>query len=394
MARKVLTLNQISVKGLERLPRDAYEIASEFSSPDAILLRSHQLKAVEIADSVLAIGRAGAGVNNIPVVECSRRGIPVFNSPGANANAVKELVATAMLLGSRGIIEGIRYVDTLAGLTDKAEMNRVLEAQKKQFKGNELVGKTLGVVGLGAIGSMVAEMALTMGMEVVGYDPALSVEAAWRLSSKVRKADTLSTLFARSDYITLHLPVLDSTRGLVNAELLGAMKSDACLLNFARQEIVNEDDLARALDSRKLRKYIADFPSPALIGRDNVILMPHIGASTDEAEDNCAIMVADQLRDFLENGNVRNSVNFPTLELERVRGCRLSVSNENVPRILGGLLAILADQNINVIDMLNKSRGELAYNLIDIDTHVSDGILDSMRALDGVINVRLIGDCA
>lgn len=394
MARKVLTLNQISVKGLERLPRDAYEIASEFSSPDAILLRSHQLKAVEIADSVLAIGRAGAGVNNIPVAECSRRGIPVFNSPGANANAVKELVATAMLLGSRGIIEGIRYVDTLAGLTDKAEMNRVLEAQKKQFKGNELVGKTLGVVGLGAIGSMVAEMALTMGMEVVGYDPALSVEAAWRLSSKVRKADTLSTLFARSDYITLHLPVLDSTRGLVNAELLGAMKSDACLLNFARQEIVNEDDLARALDSRKLRKYIADFPSPALIGRDNVILMPHIGASTDEAEDNCAIMVADQLRDFLENGNVRNSVNFPTLELERVRGCRLSVSNENVPRILGGLLAILADQNINVIDMLNKSRGELAYNLIDIDTHVSDGILDSMRALDGVINVRLIGDCA
>ncbi len=393
MARKVLTLNQISVKGLERLPRDAYEIASEFSSPDAILLRSHQLKAEEIAASVLAIGRAGAGVNNIPVAECSRRGIPVFNSPGANANAVKELVATAMLLGSRGIIEGIRYVDTLAGLKDKAEMNRILEAQKKQFKGNELVGKTLGVVGLGAIGSMVAEMALTMGMEVVGYDPALSVEAAWRLSSKVRKADTLSALFARSDYISLHLPVLDSTRGLVNAELLGAMKPDACLLNFARQEIVNEQDLTAALDGRKLRKYIADFPSPALIGRNNVILMPHIGASTDEAEDNCAIMVADQLRDFLENGNIRNSVNFPTLELERVRGCRLSVSNENVPRILGSVLAILADENINVIDMLNKSRGELAYNLIDIDTHVRDEILDAMRALDGVINVRLIGDC-
>ncbi len=394
MARKILTLNQISVKGLERLPRDAYEIASEFSSPDAILLRSHQLKAEEIAGSVLAIGRAGAGVNNIPVAECSRRGIPVFNSPGANANAVKELVATAMLLGSRGIIEGIRYVDTLAGLKDKTEMNRILEAQKKQFKGNELVGKTLGVVGLGAIGSMVAEMALTMGMEVVGYDPALSVEAAWRLSSKVRKADTLSALFARSDYISLHLPVLDSTRGLVNAELLGAMKPDACLLNFARQEIVNEQDLTAALDGRKLRKYIADFPSPALIGRSNVILMPHIGASTDEAEENCAIMVADQLRDFLENGNIRNSVNFPTLELERVRGCRLSVSNDNVPRILGSVLAILADENINVIDMLNKSRGELAYNLIDIDTHVSDEVLNAMRALDGVINVRLIGDCS
>jgi D-3-phosphoglycerate dehydrogenase len=231
-------------------------------------------------------------------------------------------------------------------------------------------------------------------MEVVGYDPALSVEAAWRLSSKVRKADTLSALFARCDYITLHLPVLDSTRGLVNAELLGAVKPNTCLLNFARQEIVNEDDLVKALDANKLRKYIADFPSPALIGRDDVILMPHIGASTDEAEDNCAIMAAEQLRDFLENGNIRNSVNFPTLELERVRGCRLSVSNENVPRILGSVLAILADQNINVIDMLNKSRAEVAYNLIDIDTHVSDEVLEKMRGLDGVINVRLIGDCA
>lgn len=393
MARKVLTLNQISVKGLERLPRDCYEIASEFSHPDAILLRSHQLKAADIADSVLAIGRAGAGVNNIPVAECAQRGIPVFNSPGANANAVKELVATAMLLGSRGIVEGIRYVDTLADMTDKAQMHRTLEAQKKQFKGNELVGKTLGVVGLGAIGSMVAEMALTLGMEVVGYDPALSVEAAWRLSSKVLKADTLSALFARCDYITLHLPVLDSTRGLINAELLGAVKDDACLLNFARQEIVNEDDLVTALESGKLRKYIADFPSPALIGRDDVILMPHIGASTDEAEDNCAIMAAEQLRDFLENGNVRNSVNFPTLVLERVRGCRLSVTNENVPRILGSVLSILADENINVIDMLNKSRDEVAYNLIDIDTHVSDEVLQKMCSLEGVINVRLIGDC-
>lgn len=393
MATKILTLNQISVKGLERLPRDSYEIASEFSHPDAILLRSHQLKAEDIADSVLAIGRAGAGVNNIPVAECTRRGIPVFNSPGANANAVKELVATAMLLGSRGIIEGIRYVDTLGDMSDKAEMHRTLEAQKKQFKGNELIGKTLGVVGLGAIGSMVAEMALTLGMEVIGYDPALSVEAAWRLSSKVRKADNLSALFARSDYITLHLPVLDSTRGLVNAELLTTMKKDACLLNFARQEIVDEADLLDALSKNKLRKYIADFPSPDLIGRDNVILMPHIGASTDEAEDNCAIMAAEQLRDFLENGNIRNSVNFPALELERAKGCRLAVSNDNVPRILGSVLAILADENINVTDMLNKSRAEIAYNLIDIDTHISAEALHKMRQLDGVINVRLIGDC-
>ncbi len=394
MATQVLTLNQISLKGLERLPRDCYEIASEFSHPDAILLRSHKLQAADIADSVLAIARAGAGVNNIPVVACTERGIPVFNSPGANANAVKELVATGLLLGSRGVIEGIGYVQTLAGMQDEVELNKTLEAQKKQFKGSELVGKTLGVVGLGAIGSMVAEMALTLGMDVVGYDPALSVEAAWRLSSQVRKADTLSALFARCDYISLHLPVLDSTRGLVNAELLGAARPGTCLLNFARQEIVDEAAVLQALDTGNLRKYIADFPAPALIGRDDVILMPHIGASTDEAEDNCAIMAADQLRDFLENGNIRNSVNFPTLQLERVAGCRLSVTNENVPRILGSVLSILADENINVIDMLNKSRDEVAYNLIDISTHVADHVLEKMRALEGVTNVRLIGDCA
>lgn len=394
MATQILTLNQISLKGLDRLPRDCYEIASEFSHPDAILLRSHKLQAEDIADSVLAIGRAGAGVNNIPVEACSKRGIPVFNSPGANANAVKELVSVGLLLGSRGVIEGVQYVDTLAGMNDKAELNKTLEAHKKNFKGSELVGKTLGVVGLGAIGSMVAEMALTMGMDVVGYDPALSVEAAWRLSSQVRKADTLSALFARCDYITLHLPVLDSTRGLINAELLSAVREGTCLLNFARQEIVDEDALVDALNGDKLRKYIGDFPSPALIGRDDVILMPHIGASTDEAEDNCAIMAADQLRDFIENGNIRNSVNFPGLALERVTGCRLSVTNENVPKILGSLLSTLADENINVIDMLNKSRDGIAYNLIDIDTHPDDSVLDTMRGIEGVVNVRLIGDCA
>jgi D-3-phosphoglycerate dehydrogenase len=394
MARQILTLNQISVKGLERLPRDCYEIASEFSHPDAILLRSHKLQPEDIADSVLAVARAGAGVNNIPIDACTQRGIPVFNSPGANANAVKELVATGLLLGSRGVVEGIEYVHTLAEEKDKAVLNQTLEANKKQFKGSELFGKTLGVVGLGAIGSMVAEMALTLGMDVVGYDPALSVEAAWRLSSQVRKADTLSALFARCDYITLHLPVLDSTIGLINAELLGAVQPDTCLLNFARQEIVDEEALVGALENGNLRRYIADFPSPSLIGRDDVILMPHIGASTDEAEDNCAVMAADQLRDFLENGNIRNSVNFPTLQLERVTGCRLSVTNENVPRILGSVLSILADENINVIDMLNKSREEVAYNLIDIGTHPADEVLDKMRSLEGVINVRMIGDCA
>lgn len=394
MANQVLTLNQISVKGLERLPRDDYEIASEFAHPDAILLRSHKLSVDEIPETVLAIARAGAGVNNIPVEACTARGIPVFNSPGANANAVKELVATGLLLGSRGIVEGIEYVGTLGDMSDKAELNKTLEAAKKQFKGSELIGKTLGVVGLGAIGSLVAEMALTMGMEVVGYDPALSVEAAWRLSSRVQKADNIAALFARCDYITLHLPVLDSTRELVNAELLSAARPGTCLLNFAREEIIHEPSLIEALENGQLRRYIADFPTPNLIGRGDVILMPHIGASTDEAEDNCAIMAADQLRDFLENGNIRNSVNFPALELERVSGCRLSVTNENVPKILGNVLSILADENINVIDMLNKSRGEVAYNLIDIGDGVTAETLEKMRAIDGVVNVRLIGDCA
>jgi len=394
MAKRILTLNQISLKGLERLPRDCYEIASEFSQPDAILLRSYKLQEADIRPSVLAIARAGAGVNNIPVASCTARGIPVFNSPGANANAVKELVATGLLLGSRGVIEGIDYVRTLSGVQDAVELNRTLEEQKKRFKGNELVGKTLGVVGLGAIGSLVAEMALTMGMEVMGFDPALSVEAAWRLSSQVRKADTLSALFARCDYISLHLPVLDATRGMINEELLHTVKPNCCLLNFARQEIIDQKALLHALQTGQLRKYIADFPTPELIGRPDVILMPHIGASTDEAEDNCAIMVADQLRDFLENGNIRNSVNFPNLQLDRVRGCRLSVANDNVPKILGNVLSILADESINVIDMLNKSREQIAYNLIDISTQPAPEVLDRMRAIAGVMNVRLIGDCA
>ena len=387
---KVLTLNQISVKGLDRFPREDYELASEFSHPDAILLRSHKLAKDEIADTVVCIGRAGAGTNNIPVAECTTRGIPVFNAPGANANAVKELVAAALLLGSRGIVEGIGYVSTLGDMQDEAELNRILEAHKKQFKGSELTGKTLGVVGLGAIGSMVAEMALTMGMDVCGYDPALSVDAAWRLSSRVQKVDALASLFSRSDYISLHLPVLDSTRGLVNCELLQNLKPGACLLNFARQEIVDTDAVVDALDAGSLRRYITDFPQPQLIGREDAILMPHIGASTDEAEENCAMMAADQLRDFLENGNIRNSVNFPTLLLEPSEGVRLAISNENIPKMLGNLLSILADENINVIDMLNKSRDDIAYNLIDVAEAPSEAVLQKMRDVDGVINVRVI----
>lgn len=388
---KVLTLNQISVKGLDRFPREQYEIASEFQHPDAILLRSHKLANEEIADTVLCIGRAGAGTNNIPVAECTRRGIPVFNAPGANANAVKELVAAGLLLGSRGIIEGINYVHTL-DIPDEAELNKILEAQKKQFKGSELTGKTLGVVGLGAIGSLVAEMALTLGMDVCGYDPALSVEAAWRLSSQVQKMDSLNTLFARSDYITLHLPVLESTRCLVNSELLRIMKPGGCLLNFARQEIVDTDAVVEALSGNHLRRYITDFPQPQLIGRADVILMPHIGASTEEAEENCAMMAADQVRDFLEHGSISNSVNFPTLLLEPIDGVRLAICNENVPTMLGKLLSLLADENINVIDMLNKSRDDVAYTLIDVECVPSEESLQKMREVEGIINVRIIGE--
>ncbi|MGB1906738.1 MAG: phosphoglycerate dehydrogenase [Spongiibacter sp.] len=387
---KILTLNQISIKGLERLPRNQYEIASEFTAPDAILLRSHKLAPADIAPSVKAIARAGAGTNNVPVADCTARGIPVFNSPGANANAVKELVISGLTLGSRGILQGIAYVNTLGDMKDGAELAKLLEKEKKRFKGNELAGRTLGIVGLGAIGSLIAHAALDLGMNVVGYDPALSVDAAWRLPSAVKRMENLGSLFSRADYITLHLPVLDATRGLVNAELLSNCKPGCCLLNFAREEIVNVDSVIEALEAGKLRQFITDFPTPELIGRDDVILMPHIGASTDEAEDNCAIMAANQLDDFLCNGNITNSVNFPSLQLERSGKARLAVVNRNVPKILGSILSILADADINIVDMLNKSRDEIAYNLIDVGSEVSDALLADIEALDGVIKVRHI----
>jgi D-3-phosphoglycerate dehydrogenase len=387
---KVLTRNQISVKGLDRLPRQQYEIASEFNSPDAILLRSHKLAVDEISPSVMAVARAGAGVNNIPVADCTKRGIPVFNTPGANANAVKELVIAGMTLGSRGILDGMKYVSTLGEMTDGAEMSALLEKEKKRFKGQELQGKTLGVVGLGAIGSLVARAGLDLGMDVIGYDPALSVDAAWRLPSSVRRMENISSLFARADYISLHLPVLDATRGLVNAELLANCKPTLRLLNFAREEIVDNAAIIEALDAGRIGRYIADFPAPGLIGRDDVVLMPHIGASTDEAEENCAVMAADQLRDFLENGNIKNSVKFPALALERTGGTRIAISNSNVPKILGHVLSALADADLNVIDMLNKSRDDVAYNLIDVAAAPTDAVIDRIRAIEGVINVRVI----
>lgn len=388
---KIRTINNISEKGLSRFPAERYELGDAITDPEVILVRSQQLTDDDAVPSLRAVGRAGAGVNNIPVADYTDKGIVVFNTPGANANAVKELVMVGLLLSCRGIIPGIEYVNSLGEHSDKAELNKLVESSKKQYKGRELKGKTLGVLGLGAIGSMVADMALQMEMNVVGYDPVLSVEAAWRLSSKVEKMESLQMLFSRSDIISLHVPAMDATRGMINSEALSQFRDGAVLLNFAREEIVNKDDISEALDSGKISQYISDFPTPGLIGKPGVVSTPHLGASTEEAEENCAMMVADQVRDFLENGNIKNSVNFPSLSLERTAGCyRIAMANRNVPRILGSVLSILADRDINIVDILNKSREDVAYNLIDIQTEPSEDLLEEILVIDGVINVRVI----
>lgn len=391
---KIKTFNQISELGLSRFPTDLYSIGSDLESADAILLRSHKLDSGVINSQLMAVARAGAGINNVPVSDCTAQGVVVFNTPGANANAVKELVLCGLLLASRDIIKGIEFAGSQTQITDYAELSKLMETEKKRFAGTEIKGKTLGVIGLGAIGSMVAEMAIGLGMNVLGYDPALSVEAAWRLPSRVKRIENVSALAASSDFISLHLPVLDSTRGLINKAIFDSMRPNACLLNFARDEIVEAKDLVQALDAGKLRKYISDFPRPELITRDDVICMPHIGASTAEAEENCAVMAADQLMDFLENGNIRNSVNFPNLLLDRsanaAKGTRLAISNRNVPKMLGQITSVLADQNINVIDMINKSRDEIAYNLIDLESTPSDTALAAIAAIENVVKVTLL----
>lgn len=391
---KIKTYNAISDKGLQRFPADKYQVDAEISGADAIMLRSHKLDAASIEAGVKAVARAGAGTNNVPVQECTEAGIVVFNTPGANANAVKELVLCGLLLASRGIVPGIGFASSQTEIKDEAELSKLMEQEKKRFKGSEISGKTLGVVGLGAIGSLVAEMAIDMGMKVQGYDPALSVEAAWRLPSKVERKENIAALVASSDFISLHLPVLDSTRGLINADIFSAMREGCCLLNFARDEIVDAKALLAALESGKLGKYVSDFPRPELMGRDDVISMPHIGASTNEAEENCAVMAADQLMDFLENGNIKNSVNFPALYLDRTvdaASCtRLAICNRNVPKMLGQILSVLADQNINVLDMLNKSRNDIAYNLIDLETRPSEDALAAISNIEDVIKVTLL----
>ncbi len=391
---RIQTFNAISDKGLSRFPGERYEIGPDVSAPEAILLRSHKLDPAVINGSLRAVARAGAGTNNVPVADCTEHGVVVFNTPGANANAVKELVICALLLSARGVVPGINFARSKTGIPDYGELSKLMEQEKKQFKGNEIAGKTLGVIGLGAIGSMVAETAISLGMEVQGYDPALSVEAAWRLPSQVKRIENLSAMMASSDFITLHLPVLDSTRGLMNQEMFAAMSPGTCLINFARDEIVDAEALVAALDSGTLKKYVCDFPRPELLQRDDVICMPHIGASTDEAEENCAVMAANQLIDFLENGNIKNSVNYPALYLERAVDAgdctRLAISNKNVPKMLGQILSVLADQNINVIDMLNKSREDIAYNLIDLETTPSDSAIAAIADIEDVIKVTVL----
>ncbi len=384
---QIRTYNQISLKGLERFPRAGYEVASELPHPDAFMLRSHKLHGEPFPDTLKAIGRAGAGVNNVPVARCTEQGIVVFNAPGANANAVKELVLAGLLLGSRDIYQGMKFVEELA---PQEGLDALLEKEKKRFAGSELRGKTLGVVGLGNIGSLVANLGLSLGMDVIGYDPAISVEAAWRLSSKVQKMDNLQSLFSRCDYISLHLPALPATQGMVNSNLLAGIKPNAVLLNFARGELVDLPALLDALNSDRLHRYVCDFPANATLGHPKVLQMPHIGASTAEAEENCAIMVADQLIDFLENGNIRNSVNFPQIELPRSTPYRLTITNRNVPKVLGQITAIIAEHNINIVDMLNKSRDDVAYNIIDLAAQPDQAAVTALNAVEEVINLRVI----
>ena len=386
---RIKTFNQIAERGLRRFRADDYEVGADLSGSHAILLRSHKLKGDDANRELLAVARAGAGTNNVPVDDYTKRGIVVFNTPGANANSVKELVLAAMLLGSRDIVGGIKFVDDIP--KGQSDLNQLVEANKKMFRGNEIQGKTLGIVGLGNIGSRVARAALDLGMGVVGYDPALSVSAAWRVPSQVGQMDSLQSLFQRSDYVSLHVPLTDDTTGMVNRATLKQFRDGAVLLNFAREQVVNGADTREALISGKLRWYFSDFPVADLLGLPNVHCTPHLGASTGEAEENCAVMAADQLIEFLERGNVRNSVNFPEVSLDPSPGTRIAITNTNVPTVLGRILSVLAERKINVIDMINKSRETIAYNLIDIEAVPDQDLIDHIGEIDSVINVRVIG---
>jgi D-3-phosphoglycerate dehydrogenase len=386
-ARKILTLNAISARGLARLP-EHYEVGGDLADPDGILVRSANMHDMDIPASVKAIARAGAGTNNIPVKKLSERGVPVFNAPGANANAVKELVIAGMLMGARNLVPALKFVEGLSG-TDEA-MHKATEAGKKQFAGMELPGRTLGVIGLGAIGSYVADAAIGLGMKVVGYDPAITVDAAWRLPSQVKRAENVEDVLRVADFVTLHVPLVDATRNLINAQRVGAMRPGAVLLNFAREGVVDNVAVVEALDANKLHAYICDFPANALKGHARVVALPHLGASTEEAEENCAVMVAEQLADYLENGNILNAVNFPNVSMARESAFRLAIANANVPNMVGQISSVLASAGLNIHNMVNKSKGDMAYTLVDVDSAVTDAVTGQLAAIDGVLAVRYL----
>ncbi len=391
MTQKIKTFNAIAEKGLNILQEKKFEVSDGLSDPDAIILRSHKLKKEDFGNNLKAIARAGAGVNNIPVEECSELGIPVFNTPGANANAVKEIVLAALLMSSRGLFQGANFVNSIEE-SNQEELKPLIESGKKSFKGRELTGGTLGVVGMGAIGSKVADMGVMLGMNVIGYDPAITVEAAWKLPNKVERKESIEDVFKESDYISLHVPANDKTKGLINSDLLKNAKKGLRLINFARDEIVVSKDIIESLDKNILSKYITDFADLDLISRakiaNDVIIFPHIGASTSQAEENCSVMAAEQLDDFLNNGNIKNSVNFPELIEPRPSEFRITLSNKNHPGMIGKITTVLADNKLNIIDMVNKSRGDIAYNVIDLETKPPEKVLVELSALDDVISVR------
>jgi len=385
---QIQVLNQISANGLKRLPAETYTVGKDVAAPDAVLLRSADMHAMDIPASVQAIGRAGAGTNNIPVPAMSARGVPVFNAPGANANAVKELVLAGMLLAARNLPAALRFVATLD--PKMAEMDKAVEDGKKNFAGYELAGHTLGIVGLGKIGCLVADAAIKLGMDVLGYDPEITVDAAWSLPAQVKKATSVSEVLRHSDFVTLHVPLVAATRGLVGATNIGQMREGAVLLNFSREGVIDEAAILGALTARRLAYYVCDFPGPSLHGHERVIALPHLGASTREAEENCAVMVVDQLRDYLEHGNVVNAVNFPAVSMARESAFRVAIANANVPNMLGQISTAMANAGLNIHNMVNKSRGEMAYTLVDVESAVGEGVLESIRAIGGVLSVRYL----
>jgi len=387
-AFRILTLNQISSHGLHRFPSARYTVGKAVEEPDAIIVRSHDMHAMAVPASVKAIGRAGAGTNNIPVAEMSKRGVPVFNAPGANANAVKELVLTALLIGARNVVPAIRYVEKLD--PKAADLEARVEDGKKQFGGIELPHRTLGIVGLGAIGGLVADTAIKLGMKAIGFDPEITVDAAWRLPASVRKANSIDEVVKHADFLTLHVPLLPVTRHLIDARRLALAKPGAVLLNFARDAIVDEEAVIAALRAQKLKAYITDFPSARLIGEPGVVALPHLGASTAEAEDNSAVMVVDQVREFLEQGTIVNAVNFPHVEMEREVPHRVAIANANVPNMLGQISSTMAGAGLNIHTMVNRSRGEMAYTLVDTDSPVADKVIASLAGIAGVLSVRNI----